>query len=218
LKFEAFDFKKGIETTIVQKKRISILDDCIKRTFDVVVSSFCLIVFSPLFLYCYIAIKKEDGGKVIFSQERIGKGGKPFFIYKFRSMKENSEEDIPELLDDINDPRLTKVGKFLRAHHLDELPQLWNVFCGDMAFIGYRPERKFFIDQIMEHDPRYSFLYQIRPGVTSYATLYNGYTDTMEKMLRRLNYDLYYLEHRSFWFDIKILWLTFISIVFGKKF
>ena len=87
-----------------------------------------------------------------------------------------------------------------------------------MAFIGYRPERKFFIDQIMEHDPRYSFLYQIRPGVTSYATLYNGYTDTMEKMLRRLNYDLYYLEHRSFWFDIKILWLTFISIVFGKKF
>ena len=97
MKFEAFDFKKGIETTIVQKKRISILDDCIKRTFDVVVSSFCLIVFSPLFLYCYIAIKKEDGGKVIFSQERIGKGGKPFFIYKFRSMKENSEEDIPEL-------------------------------------------------------------------------------------------------------------------------
>ena len=87
-----------------------------------------------------------------------------------------------------------------------------------MAFIGYRPERKFFIDQIMEHDPRYSFLYQIRPGVTSYATLYNGYTDTMEKMLRRLNYDLYYLEHRSFWFDIKTLWLTFVSIIFGKKF
>ena len=117
-----------------------------------------------------------------------------------------------------DDPRLTRVGKFLRAHHLDELPQLWNVFCGDMAFIGYRPERKFFIDQIMEHDPRYSFLYQIRPGVTSYATLYNGYTDTMEKMLRRLNYDLYYLEHRSFWFDIKTLWLTFVSIIFGKKF
>lgn len=117
-----------------------------------------------------------------------------------------------------DDPRITKVGKFLRAHHLDELPQLWNVFVGDMSFIGYRPERKFFIDQIMEHDPRYSFLYQIRPGVTSYATLYNGYTDTMEKMLRRLSYDLYYLEHRSFWFDLRILSLTFLNIVFGKKF
>ena len=105
-----------------------------------------------------------------------------------------------------------------RKHHLDELPQLWNVFIGEMAFIGPRPERKFYIDQIMQYDPRYRYLYQIRPGVTSYATLYNGYTDTMEKMLRRLRYDLFYLEHRSWWFDFKILWMTFFSIVFGKKF
>ena len=96
--------------------------------------------------------------------------------------------------------------------------KLWNVFVGDMAFIGYRPERKFFIDQIMKEDPRYAFLYQIRPGVTSYATLYNGYTDTMEKMLRRLELDLYYLNHRSWWFDMKVLFLTFASIVFGKRF
>ena len=89
----------------------------------------------------------------------------------------------------VADPRLTKVGSFIRAHHLDELPQLWNVFCGDMSFVGPRPERKFYIDQILEHDERYVYLYQIRPGVTSYATLYNGYTDTMEKMLRRLEYD-----------------------------
>ena len=179
-----------------------------------------LILTSPLFLLSYILIKMDDGGPAIYRQERLGRFGRPFNIYKFRSMRLDAEKFGPALShsggDD--DPRLTKVGKFLRAHHLDELPQLWNVFCGDMAFIGYRPERKFFIDQIMEHDPRYSFLYQIRPGVTSYATLYNGYTDTMEKMLRRLNYDLYYLEHRSFWFDIKTLWLTFISIVFGKKF
>ena len=113
---------------------------------------------------------------------------------------------------------MTKVGKFLREHHLDELPQLWNVFCGHMAFIGPRPERKYFIDQIMEHDARYVFLYQIRPGVTSYATLYNGYTDTMDKMLRRLRYDLFYLQHRSWWFDFKILVKTFINICFGKKF
>ena len=113
---------------------------------------------------------------------------------------------------------MTKVGKFIREHHLDELPQLWNVFCGDMAFIGPRPERQFYIDQIMKVDPRYRYLYQIRPGVTSYATLYNGYTDTMEKMLRRLRYDLFYLEHRSWIFDFKILFNTFMNIMFGKKF
>lgn len=189
-----------------------------KRIFDLIVSAFCLIIFSPLFLYCYIRIKMDDGGPAIYSQERIGRFGRPFRIYKFRSMKVNAEQAGPQLLDLDNDSRLTKVGAFLRAHHLDELPQLWNVFCGDMAFIGPRPERKYFIDKIMEHDDRYQYLYQIRPGVTSYATLYNGYTDTMEKMLRRLELDLYYLEHRSFWFDIKILWLTFASIALGKKF
>ena len=192
----------------------------VKRLVDLMISSIMLILTSPLFLLSYILIKLDDGGPAIYRQVRLGRFGRPFYIYKFRSMRLDAEKFGPALShaggDD--DPRLTRVGKFLRAHHLDELPQLWNVFCGDMAFIGYRPERKFFIDQIMEHDPRYSFLYQIRPGVTSYATLYNGYTDTMEKMLRRLNYDLYYLEHRSFWFDIKTLWLTFISIIFGKKF
>ena len=128
------------------------------------------------------------------------------------------EGGIPRLLEEPNDPRLTKVGRILRRHHLDELPQLWNVFKGDMAFIGPRPERKYYIDQIMQHDPRYVYLYQIRPGVTSYATLYNGYTDTMEKMLKRLDLDLYYLEHRSWWFDAKILVKTFINIAFGKVF
>lgn len=191
-----------------------------KRLFDLIASGIMLILTSPLSLLSYILIKLDDGGPAIYKQERLGRFGRPFYIYKFRSMRLDAEKFGPALShaggDD--DPRLTKIGKFLRAHHLDELPQLWNVFNGDMAFIGYRPERKFFIDQIMEHDPRYAFLYQIRPGVTSYATLYNGYTDTMEKMLRRLNLDLYYLEHRSFWFDIRILWLTFISIVFGKKF
>lgn len=191
-----------------------------KRLFDLFSSGIIIVLSSPLFLLSYILIKLDDGGPAIYAQERIGRFGRPFYIYKFRSMRQDAEKFGPALShsggDD--DPRLTKVGRFLRAHHLDELPQLWNVFCGDMAFVGYRPERSFFIDKIMAYDPRYSFLYQIRPGVTSYATLYNGYTDTMEKMLRRLNYDLYYLEHRSFWFDIKILWLTFISIVFGKKF
>lgn len=189
-----------------------------KRAFDMIISAVCLLCFSPLFAVVAIAIRMEDGLPVIYRQERIGLHGKPFFIYKFRSMKVDAEKNGPNLLEVNGDPRLTKVGKFLREHHLDELPQLWNVLKGDMAFIGPRPERKFYIDQIMQHDNRYELLYQIRPGVTSYATLYNGYTDTMEKMLHRLELDLYYLEHRSWRFDIKILVKTFGSIVFGKKF
>ena len=190
-----------------------------KRAFDCVLSAICLIVFSPLLICCGLAIFIEDGKPVIFSQERIGLHGKPFRIYKFRSMHMGAESiGEPQLLEISGDSRLTRVGEFLRRHHLDELPQLWNVFIGDMAFIGPRPERKYYIEKIIEKDPRYTQLYQIRPGVTSYATLYNGYTDTMEKMLRRLELDLYYLEHRSWWFDIKILAKTFINIAFGKIF
>lgn len=188
-----------------------------KRIFDIAVALFCIVIFSPLYLICYIAIKTDDGGPALFNQERIGYKGKAFRIHKFRSMRTDAENSVPLLYTD-NDPRLTRVGAYLRKHHLDELPQLWNVLVGDMSFIGPRPERKFFIDKIMEHDPRYAKLYQIRPGVTSYATLYNGYTDTMEKMLRRLELDLYYLEHNSLWFDMKILFMTFCNIVFGKKF
>lgn len=191
-----------------------------KRVLDFIIAAVCLVVFAPLFLICIVAIWLEDGAPTIYRQERIGLHGKPFYIYKFRSMTRDAEKGGPQLLLEgaLNDPRLTRVGRFLRAHHLDELPQLWNVVRGDMAFIGYRPERKFYIDQIMERDPRYEQLYAIRPGVTSYATLYNGYTDTIEKMLRRLELDLYYLEHQSLWFDFTVLIKTFLSIVFGKKF
>ena len=196
----------------------SYVERFIKRSTDVILASISLILFSPLFILIAMAIRCEDGRPVIYCQERIGLQGKPFFIYKFRSMKIDAEKNGPDLIGTSGDPRLTKVGKFLRAHHLDELPQLWNVFKGDMAFIGPRPERKYYIDQIIEKDPRYTYLYQIRPGVTSYATLYNGYTDTIEKMLKRLELDLYYMENHSWWFDMKILGKTFINIVFGKKF
>ncbi len=188
-----------------------------KRLIDFIISACCLLVFSPLFLICFLAIKLS-GGPVIYKQERIGLHGKPFYIYKFRSMKTNAEENGEELLQSENDPRLTKVGRFLRSHHLDELPQLWNVFIGDMAFVGYRPERPYYIRQIMQHDSRYERLYVLRPGVTSYATLKNGYTDTIEKMLKRLEFDLYYLEHQSLWTDFKILGQTFLNIVSGKIF
>jgi lipopolysaccharide/colanic/teichoic acid biosynthesis glycosyltransferase len=126
------------------------------------------------------------------------------------------KEGIPQLAQ-IDDNRLTKVCKFLREHHLDELPQLWNVFVGEMSFVGYRPERKYFIDKIIEHNPDYVLLYVSRPGVTSNATLYNGYTDTMEKMLRRLDMDLDYLRNRSIMLDFKIILVTILSVTSGMK-
>ena len=188
-----------------------------KRFLDLIVSALCLIVFSPLILVCWLAIKL-GGGPAIYKQERIGLGGQPFYIYKFRSMVVDAEKEGEELLQQDDDPRLTRIGRFLRNHHLDELPQLWNVVKGDMAFIGPRPERKYYIDRIMQYDPRYEQLYALRPGVTSYATLYNGYADTMEKMLRRLELDLYYLRHHSLWLDVSILFKTFLSIITGKIF
>lgn len=190
-----------------------------KRVVDCLLALIAMILFSPLFAFCFFAVRWEDGGPAIFRQERIGRFGRPFTIYKFRSMSVGTEEGVPSLLPSGNeDPRLTKIGRFLRKHHLDELPQLWNVFIGDMAFVGPRPERAYYIKQIEKEDPRYYMLYQIRPGVTSYATLYNGYTDTMEKMLIRLQYDLDYLEHRSWSLDVTILLKTFFYIVFGKTF
>lgn len=190
-----------------------------KRLFDLVCVFFASIVFFPFIVAVYIAIKLEDGGPAIFRQERIGKGGKPFMLYKFRSMKVNAEKDgKPQLWSGEEDERLTKVGKFIRNHHLDELPQFWNIWKGDMSFVGYRPERQYFIDMIMAENPDYAKLYAMRPGVFSEATLYNGYTDTMEKMLKRLEMDLEYLEKQSLWIDIVIIFKTGVSILTGKKF
>lgn len=190
-----------------------------KRVFDLVCVFFASIVFLPFFIAVYIAIKLEDGGPAIFKQERIGYKGKPFMLYKFRSMKVNAERDgKPQLWAGDEDDRLTKVGRFIREHHLDELPQFWNIWKGEMSFVGYRPERQYFIDKIMVENPDYVKLYAMRPGVFSEATLYNGYTDTMEKMLKRLEMDLEYLEKQSLWLDITIIFKTGMSILTGKKF
>lgn len=191
----------------------------VKRGLDFVTSLIGMIFFSPLFLICYLAVKWEDHGDAIFKQERVGYHGQTFTLYKFRSMTVKAEADgKPALCSGGSDKRLTKVGKFLREHHLDELPQLWNVLKGDMSFVGPRPERRFFVDKIKSINPDYELLYQIRPGVFSPATLYNGYTDTMAKMLERLRMDLEYLNNRSLWLDTKIIFLTVFSILTGKKF
>lgn len=189
-----------------------------KRFLDVVASIVGLAVFSPVLLVIYIAIKCEDRGKAIFSQERVGYHGEIFTLYKFRSMITLAEADGKPALCQKRDKRLTRVGRFLREHHLDELPQLWNVLKGEMSFVGPRPERKYFVDQIKSINPDYEQLYQLRPGLFSAATLYNGYTDSMTKMLERLRMDLDYLYHRSLWLDTKIIFLTVFSILVGKKF
>lgn len=202
----------------VEKSKMSAFEDNLKRVFDCTASCGGMIVFSPLFLAIYLAVKCDDKGPAIFKQERIGRNGKPFTLYKFRSMKVTSESDGKPALCSNGDKRLTKVGKFIRKHHLDELPQLWNVAKGDMSFVGPRPERKYYIDKIMEVNPEYERLYELRPGLFSYATLHNGYTDTLEKMLKRLDYDLEYLRTRSLSMDTKIIFKTVWSILSGKKF
>lgn len=209
----------GMKRSVTCRQRtVSPAACCIKRCFDVVGSIVGLILLSPAFLITYIAIKLEDHGPVIFKQERVGYRGRTFTLYKFRSMIVKAEANGKPTLCQKNDKRLTRTGRFLREHHLDELPQLWNVLKGEMSFVGPRPERSFFVKQIMTINPDYTRLFQVRPGLFSPATLYNGYTDTMEKMLRRLNMDLEYLARRSLWLDLKIIFLTVFSILTGKKF
>ena len=188
------------------------MERALKRVGDVLGALVLLVVLSPVFLYIYIRQRWNASGPVIYSQERVGRGGKPFRIYKFRTMVVDAERDgVPQLEQD-DDPRLTEFGKVLRKRHLDELPQIWNVLKGDMSFVGYRPERQYFIDKIMLHNPDYQLLYQSMPGVTSLATIENGYTDTMEKMLKRLDMDLDYLRNRSLGLDIKIIFKTLFNI------
>jgi Sugar transferases involved in lipopolysaccharide synthesis len=190
----------------------------VKRIIDIIGSALALAFLWPLMLVFVIMLKLQHNGSAIFSQERIGKGGKPFTIYKFRTMNRDTEKDGPQLVPHAEGMASTDLERFLRDHHLDELPQLWNVLCGDMSIVGPRPERRFFIEKIMEMDDRYPLIYEMRPGLTSEATLYNGYTDTMEKMLKRLEMDIHYLETRSLTGDFKIMLNTALSIISGKKF
>lgn len=207
-----------IYAEMVIKDGMSRVERLLKRGFDVLLSFIGLVLLSPMYAVVYVMLKRQKDGPVIFRQERIGYKGQPFYILKFRTMCIDSEEGGTPMLAKKGDERLTPVGKFLREHHLDELPQLINVFRGEMSFVGPRPERKYFIDRIMEVNPDYEYLYLMRPGLTSVATIYNGYTDTMEKMLVRLQMDLDYLKNRSLWLDTKIVFVTFRYIIYGKKF
>lgn len=188
----------------------------IKRIFDVFVALVGIVILFPLFIIIYLIIWLT-GGEAIYKQERIGYKGKSFNIYKFRTMYKDAEKNGIPRTEEERREQMTCVGRFLRDYHLDELPQLFNVVKGDMSFVGPRPERKVFIDRIMEHNSDYVNIYKMRPGLTSNATLYNGYTDTMEKMLIRLDMDLEYLTTRSLWGDFMIICKTAFAIISGKK-
>lgn len=190
----------------------------LKRSFDILTAVGATVLFSPLIAAIALAIWLNDFHNPIFSQKRVGRRGRIFTIYKFRSMRIDSESDgIPRLCEE-HDSRLTRIGAFLRNHHLDEFPQLWNVLRGDMSIVGPRPERPFFTERIVERYPEYVLLSSLRPGLFSEATLYNGYTETIEQMIRRAEMDLDYLRGYSFARDLKIIGETTLSIIGGKKF
>ncbi len=205
-----------ISVNHVVKDGMSDIGRLAKRLFDVTASLLALVLLSPLMAAIAILIAKEKSGPILFWQERIGRGGKPFRIVKFRTMPVGYESDGPHLSARCRQG-LSPLASKLRDHHLDELPQLWNILRGDMSLVGPRPERKYFIDKIMANNPDYEYIYLMRPGLTSWATIHNGYTDTMEKMLIRLQMDLTYLQKRSIWMDLKILFTTANYIINGKK-
>lgn len=196
---------------------ISLWGRCVKRLSDIIISLLGLLLASPLFLMISYALWRKKSGSIFFRQERVGYRGRTFIIYKFRTMVSDAESGKPRLCEK-DDTRLTPLGAWLRQRHLDELPQLWNVLKGDMSIVGPRPERRYFVDQIRAVNPDYDQLYQLRPGLFSWATLYNGYTDTLDKMLERLRLDLDYLHHWSPWLDLKIFVLTLWFLFSGRRF
>jgi len=187
----------------------------LKRFLDIVISVVALILLSPILIYFMILIKKESKGSVFYRQERIGRLGKPFKILKFRTMYSGSENGTPQL-SSANDNRITPIGRTLRKYRIDEIPQFWNIIKGDMSLVGPRPERRYYINQIIEDAPYYCLLYKIRPGLTSWGPIKIGYSDTIEKMIERLNYDIIYIDNMSLLVDLKILIYTFEIIFKGK--
>lgn len=187
----------------------------LKRIIDVVVSILALIILSPLYLFLSIGVKISSPGPIFYSHERIGKYGKPFIIYKFRSMYIDAEKNGPALSSK-NDSRITKFGLFMRKSRLDEFPQFYNVLIGDMSLVGPRPERQHFIDLIVQKAPHYTHLHKVRPGITSWGQVKYGYAENVEQMIQRLKYDILYIENMTLYVDFKILIYTVLTVLKAK--
>jgi len=187
----------------------------IKRLLDVVLSILALLILSPVFIGLAIGIKMTSKGPIFYNQERVGKFGKPFTIYKLRTMVNDAEASGP-LLSSSNDSRITKIGQFMRRTHLDEIPQFLNVLLGEMSLVGPRPERKFYIEQIAQKAPYVTHLQKVRPGITSWGQVKYGYASDVDEMVERLQYDMVYLKNISLYVDFKILIYTIMECVKGK--
>ena len=186
-----------------------------KRMFDIIVSVLVIILLSPIYIFTAIMVKRSSPGPIFYKQERIGQHGVPFNMLKFRSMYVNAEDMGPQLSKD-DDPRITKWGKFMRKVRLDEIPQFFTVLGGKMSIVGYRPERQYYIDQIVQKAPHYRLLLRIKPGITSWGEVKFGYASTVDEMVERLKYDILYIENMNLAVDIKILIYTALIVIQGR--
>ncbi|MCK5847358.1 MAG: sugar transferase [Bacteroidales bacterium] len=187
----------------------------LKRIMDITISLVAIVVLSPLFIFTAAMVYFTSKGPIFYFQERIGINGKPFSMLKFRTMYMNAENAGPQLSSD-NDPRITAFGRIMRKVRLDEIPQFFTVIKGDMSLVGYRPERQFFIDQIIERAPQYNMLLKIKPGITSWGQVKYGYAENVDEMVERLKYDILYIENMSIAVDIKIMFYTMIIVITGR--
>ncbi|MGD0342715.1 MAG: sugar transferase [Bacteroidales bacterium] len=185
-----------------------------KTLADYLFSIILLLILSPFLLILAAVIRLSGRGPVIYTQDRIGKDGRPFSIYKFRSMVFNAEKGEP-FLSGSGDERVTRIGRFLRKYRIDEIPNFINVLKSEMSIVGPRPERLFFINQIIKSAPWYIELHKVKPGVTSWGQVKYGYASSVDEMIERLDYDLFYLKNRSIWFDLKIILLTIGTVLRG---